>query len=63
MRRTFLSLLANLAAVCSVGAADFQPDTLPLGASAPDFTLSGVDGRNHTLKDFSDAKILVLVFT
>ena len=63
MRRAFLSLFATVAVLCSVCAADFQPDTLPLGALAPDFTLPGVDGRNHTLKDFSDAKILVLVFT
>lgn len=36
---------------------------LPLGASAPDFNLPGVDGRNWALKDFADAKILVVVFT
>jgi thiol-disulfide isomerase/thioredoxin len=37
--------------------------TLPLGASAPDFNLPGVDGRNYTLHDFAQAKILVIVFT
>jgi peroxiredoxin len=43
-------------------AADTFP-TLPLGASAPDFNLPGVDGRNWTLKDFAGAKILVVIFT
>jgi peroxiredoxin len=37
--------------------------TLPIGASAPDFKLPGVDGREHALKDFADAHILVVVFT
>jgi thiol-disulfide isomerase/thioredoxin len=37
--------------------------TLPIGAAAPDFKLPGVDGREHTLKDFADARILVVVFT
>ena len=46
----------------SAHAADSVP-TLPLGAAAPDFNLPGVDGRNWALKDFADAKILVVVFT
>ena len=37
--------------------------TLPLGATAPDFNLPGIDGHNYTLKDFANAKILVVVFT
>jgi peroxiredoxin len=37
--------------------------TLPIGASAPDFTLPGIDGRNHSLKDYADARILVIIFT
>ena len=36
---------------------------LNIGASAPDFDLPGVDGKNYTLKDFADAKFLVVVFT
>jgi peroxiredoxin len=36
---------------------------LPIGATAPDFKLPGVDGREHALKDFADARILVVVFT
>src|SRR5580700_2332042 len=37
--------------------------TLPIGASAPDFTLPGIDGRAHSLHDYADARILVIIFT
>lgn len=37
--------------------------TLAIGASAPEFRLQGVDGRDYSLKDFSKAKALVVVFT
>jgi thiol-disulfide isomerase/thioredoxin len=37
--------------------------TLPIGASAPDFTLPRIDGLNHSLKDYADARILVIIFT
>jgi thiol-disulfide isomerase/thioredoxin len=30
---------------------------------APEFNLPGIDGRNWTLKDFEDAKILIVTFT
>ena len=36
--------------------------TLATGASAPDFSLLGVDGRTYTLQSFSAAKILAVVF-
>jgi len=36
---------------------------LPLGASAIDFQLKGVDGKTHNLKSFSDKKALVVVFS
>ncbi|MGO8925885.1 MAG: redoxin family protein [Limisphaerales bacterium] len=63
MNRACLILLANLVALFCLRAADFQPETLPLGSLAPDFRLTGVDGRTYTLKNFADAKILVVVFT
>src|SRR5258705_2525686 len=44
-----------------VGAAN--PTMLKIGAKAPDFNLPGVDGKTYSLKDFADAKILVIVFT
>jgi len=37
--------------------------TLEIGAKAPDFELPGVDGRSYQLKDFADAKLLLMVFT
>jgi peroxiredoxin len=37
--------------------------TLEIGQPAPDFSLLGVDGKTYALKDFSDAKILVVIFT
>jgi peroxiredoxin len=37
--------------------------TLDIGASAPDFDLPGVDGKRHSLKDYADARILMIVFT
>jgi thiol-disulfide isomerase/thioredoxin len=36
--------------------------TLPINASAPDFHLPGIDERFYSLKNFVDAKVLVIVF-
>jgi peroxiredoxin len=38
-------------------------NTLEIGRPAPDFVLTGLDGRTSSLKDFSDAKILGVIFT
>lgn len=54
----FVSLI-----VAAMGWADDLPPTLPIGAAAPDFSLPGVDGTIHTLKDFDSSKVLVIVFT
>jgi thiol-disulfide isomerase/thioredoxin len=37
--------------------------TLAIGEPAPDFDLPGIDGRNHALKDYAEAKLLVVIFT
>jgi peroxiredoxin len=37
--------------------------TLELGAKAPDFNLLATDGKTYSLKDFADAKTLVVFFT
>jgi peroxiredoxin len=37
--------------------------TLEIGQPAPDFSLMGIDGRTHSLKESSDAKFLVIIFT
>lgn len=49
--------------------ADPQPvterdvETLEIGAAAPDFKLMGVDGNYHTLADYAESDVLVIVFT
>jgi peroxiredoxin len=39
------------------------PPVLKIGAHAPDFTLPGVDGKTHSLKDYSVSKVLVVIFS
>lgn len=40
-----------------------EPETLPIGTKAPDFSLPGVDGKTYSLKDFSKAQVLVIIFS
>ena len=40
-----------------------QPKMLEIGQSAPDFNLPGIDDKMHSLKDYVDAKLLVIIFT
>jgi peroxiredoxin len=37
--------------------------TLQIGEVAPDFSLPGVDGKTYSLADFSDHRVLVIVFS
>lgn len=37
--------------------------TLELGSKAPDFSLPATDGNTYSIKDFDDAKVLVIFFT
>lgn len=37
--------------------------TLAVGSHAPDFNLPGIDGKNHSLKEYDGAKILAIIFT
>jgi thiol-disulfide isomerase/thioredoxin len=39
------------------------PPILPIGSTAPDFNLPGIDGKSHSLKDYAAAKVLAIVFT
>jgi peroxiredoxin len=55
-------VLAGVLALAA-GARGEGPATLPIGSPAPDFSLPGVDGKNYSLGDFSDARLLVIVFT
>src|SRR5258706_9887676 len=61
-RRAIWIVGAWLAWAGSVAAAE-QAKTLEIGAQAPDFVLPGVDGKDHSLKDYAAAKALVGIFT
>src|SRR5262249_3756571 len=67
VRRTFPRLMVALSITLlfAVPASADPPGlkTLAIGADAPDFNLPGVDGGHYTLKDFADARVLVVVFT
>ncbi len=64
LNRSIFAVLLPVFLWASVDGSGFaDPPTLGIGDPAPDFNLPGVDGRNHTLSDFSDAKVLVVVFT
>jgi len=45
------------------GSAQEGIQTLDIGKKAPDFDLLGVDGRRYTLGDFTQADVLVIIFT
>lgn len=59
LRLLFFALLSLPLAA----AANQPPPVLEIGQSAPDFTLPGIDGQDHSLGDFADAKLLVVMFT
>ncbi|MFA6082869.1 redoxin domain-containing protein [Mucilaginibacter sp.] len=60
--RSILAFAVILSFAAKTGVAADHP-TLPIGAKAPDFSLKGVDGKMYSLKDFSKAKALMIVFT
>jgi peroxiredoxin len=58
MWRTIFLLLLTFTA-----SAQTSHPILPLGSSAPDFSLPGVDGKIHSLSDYASNPVLVVVFT
>ncbi len=46
-----------------IGQDHSEPKTLAIGSKAPDFRLKGVDGKVYTLRSFSKADILVVIFS
>jgi len=58
MRLLALSLLSLLAF-----GFDEPPPTLALGSQAPAFSLPGIDGKTHSLADYSSSRVLAIVFT
>jgi peroxiredoxin len=61
MRWTHLRLcwLLTFAIACSSG----DKPKLARGASAPDFSLPGIDGKTHSLADYASSRVLAIVFT
>jgi peroxiredoxin len=55
----FTLVVATSAAACGTA----EPPRLALGSPAPAFTLPGVDGRTHSLRDYADSRVLAVVFT
>ena len=56
-------VLTLIVSSIALGAEKNAVQTLNIGDPAPGFNLPGVDGRNYSLQDFNDAKILVVIFT
>ncbi|HVS91624.1 MAG TPA: redoxin family protein [Mucilaginibacter sp.] len=62
--KPFLKYLFSLiACLIIVKFAVAQHPTLAIGATAPNFSLPGVDGKTYSLNSFKNARILVVVFT
>ena len=55
-------LIMMIPALASFGADEPHP-VLALGSPAPVFSLPGIDGKTHTLDEYSSSRVLVLVFT
>ena len=50
-------------ALATGACAGTQPEGLPAGFRAPDFTLPGADGATHSLRDYTGSRVLAVVFT
>jgi len=66
MKRTFCPVILILALAALGPAAQTahpDPQTLAIGEKAPDFRLTGTDGRVWSLRDFDRYKLLAVVFS
>lgn len=76
--RTVLAVALGLSVICcrpvgaqqrTRGSGDNAPPAeagypvLAIGSHAPDFSLPGIDGKTHSLKDYNASKILAIIFT
>lgn len=58
-----LSAIASHAQDEAARPAAGAPPILKVGSPAPDFNLPGIDGKLHSLREYSASKVLVLIFT
>ena len=56
-------ILVPLLCWIAAGAGAQEPRTLAIGSQAPGFDLPAVDGKRYALESFSEAEVLVVVFT
>jgi len=65
MKNLFVIIVSLLLATLNATAQNEHPEPkiLTIGSQAPDFLLKGVDDKMYSLRDFSDAKILVIIFS
>jgi len=62
MKRLLLAFGCISGVFCALAFRPDEPKPLPIGASAPDFNLPGIDGKTYTLASFKSAKVLAIVF-
>lgn len=55
--------LLVIAFAMNIACAEDRHPILAIGTQAPDFALSGVDGKIHKLSDYASSPVLVVVFT
>lgn len=66
MNKSSIALLALIALLILSSVACYSAEkvtTLKVGSPAPDFTLPGIDGKDHSLADYTKADILAVLFT
>ena len=63
LRLIRFALPALLAGSAALATADEEHPTLAIGSPAPDFALPGIDGKIHSLSEYSSARVLAIVFT
>jgi peroxiredoxin len=59
LRRSLAVVFILMAAGCSRN----EQAGLPIGAAAPEFSLPGIDGKSHALRDYAGSRVLAVVFT
>jgi peroxiredoxin len=57
-----VAAVAGVAALATSACGGDRP-RLARGAAAPDFSLPGIDGKQHSLRDYADSRVLAVVFT